>query len=96
MRRRVDLLEQIPDMLRAAVDEVPRTRFDRAHFVEYGDFSLNFEIVYYVLSPDFTVYMDAQQAINFGIHRRFEEADISFAYPTQEVILRYATAQPAG
>lgn len=90
------LLEQIPDMLRAAVEEAPRTRFDRAHFAEYSDYSLRFEIVYYVLSPDFTVYMDAQQAINLDIHRRFEEAGISFAYPTQEILLRYATPQPAG
>jgi len=81
-------LERIPHMLREAVEEVPDARFDRAHFAEYGDFSLNFEIVYYVQSPDYAVYMDTQQAINLGIHRRFEEAGVSFAYPTQELILR--------
>jgi small-conductance mechanosensitive channel len=89
------LIEQMPGMLRAAVEEVPRTRFDRAHFFEYGDFALTFEIVYYVLSPDYTVYMDAQQAININIHRRFEEAGISFAYPTQELILRHANQAQA-
>lgn len=88
------LLERIPDMLREAVEETPHTRFDRAHFAEYGDFALTFEIVYYVLSPDYTLYMDAQQAINLGIHRRFEAEGVAFAYPTQEVILRYAAAQP--
>jgi MscS family membrane protein len=88
------LLERIPDMLREAVEETPRTRFDRAHFAEHGDFALTFEIVYYVLSPDYSIYMDTQQAINLGIHRRFEDAGVSFAYPTQEVILRYAAAQP--
>jgi MscS family membrane protein len=44
--------------------------------------------VYFVLSPDFALYRDIQQAINFSIHRRFEEAGIEFAYPTQELILR--------
>jgi len=82
------LLERIPDMLRRAVEEQPGTRFDRAHFAELGDFALTFEIVYYVLSPDYTRYMDVQQGINLGIHRRFEEAGVSFAYPTQELILR--------
>ena len=82
-------------MLREAIEEVPQTRFDRAHFVEYGDFALIFEIVYYVLSPDYGVYMDAQQAINLGIHRRFEEARVSFAYPTQELILRRGAGQLA-
>jgi small-conductance mechanosensitive channel len=84
------LIEQIPGMLRAAVEEAPQTRFDRAHFFEYGDFALSFEVVYYVLSPDYTIYMDAQQAINLNIHRRFEAAGIAFAYPTQELILRRA------
>ncbi len=91
------LLERIPDMLREAVEEQPNTRFDRAHFAEFGDFALMFEIVYYVLSPDFGIYMDIQQGINLGIHRRFEEADIAFAYPTQELILRRGPAmQTAG
>jgi small-conductance mechanosensitive channel len=90
-----DLLERIPGMLREAVDEVPRTRFDRAHFAEYGEFALTFEVVYYVLTPDYAIYMDTQQAINLGIHRRFEEAGVSFAYPTQELILRRPAAQLA-
>jgi small-conductance mechanosensitive channel len=88
-----ELLERIPGMLREAVEEQPNARFDRAHFVEYGDFALIFEIVYYVLSPDYTLYMDIQQGINLGIHRRFEQAGVSFAYPTQELILRRGPAQ---
>lgn len=82
------LLEQIPDMLREAIEAQPQTRFDRAHFAEYGEFALLFEVVYYVLGPDYGLYMDTQQSINLGIHQRFEEAGISFAYPTQELILR--------
>jgi small-conductance mechanosensitive channel len=86
------LLERIPGMLREAVEEQPNARFDRAHFAEFGDFALTFELVYYVRSPDYTIYMDTQQGINLGIHRRFEEAGVSFAYPTQELILRRAPA----
>lgn len=86
-------LERIPDLLKAAVVEVPQVRFDRAHFTDFGSYSLNFEVVYYVLSPDFTLYRDIQQAINLGIHRRFEEAGIAFAYPTQLLILQNGPAQ---
>ncbi|EIC22949.1 mechanosensitive ion channel domain-containing protein [Thiorhodovibrio frisius] len=85
-----ELLERIPDMIRQSIEEQPQTRFDRAHFFAFGDFSLNFEIVYYVLTPDYAIYMDIQQGINLGIHRRFEEVGIEFAYPTQELILRRA------
>jgi small-conductance mechanosensitive channel len=82
-----DKLAAIAGMLRAAVEAQDHVRFDRAHFASHGDFSLNFEVVYHVLSPDFHLYMDIQQAINLTIHKRFEEQGISFAYPTQTVFL---------
>ena len=83
-------LEQIPQMIREAVERQQNTRFDRAHFKEYGDFSLNFEVVYFVLVPEYNTYMDVQQAINFDIHRAFESAGIEFAYPTQTIIMARA------
>jgi small-conductance mechanosensitive channel len=76
-------LKRIPPLLREIVEAEEGVRFDRAHFAKYGDFSLDFEIVYYVQSPDYGRYMDAQQAINFRIHEAFEELGVEFAYPTQ-------------
>ena len=61
---------------------------DRPHFAAYGDFSLDFEVVYYVIGADFTLYMDIQQAINLAIYRKFQEEGIQFAYPTRELIVR--------
>ena len=84
----VEKLERIPGMVRAIIEATPNTRFDRAHFAKYGNFSLDFEFVYYVLSPDYYAYMDAQQAINLEIFRQFGQEGIDFAYPTQELILR--------
>lgn len=80
-------LTLIPDIVRAAVEEQDRTRFDRSHFKEFGDFSLNFESVYYVLSREFNDYMDIQQAVNIRVHERFETEGIEFAYPTQTVFV---------
>jgi small-conductance mechanosensitive channel len=74
---------RIGALVREIVEAQEKTRFDRAHFKEYGDFALVYEVVYHVLEPDFNVYMDIQQAINLEIFRRFEEENISFAYPTQ-------------
>jgi small-conductance mechanosensitive channel len=78
-------LRAIPGMLRRAVETQDRVRFDRAHFQKYGDFALVFEIVYYVLSPDYNHYMDVQQAINLRIYEDFDKNDIEFAYPTQRI-----------
>jgi small-conductance mechanosensitive channel len=85
-------LSGIPAIIREAVETRDNTRFDRSHFQAYGDFSLNFESVYYVSSPDYNVYMDIQQAINLRIHERFEQEGIEFAYPTQTLIV---TQQPS-
>jgi len=81
-------LKQIPGMIRAAVEAQENVRFDRSHFQGYGDFSLNFETVYYVLDRDYTLYMDVQQAINLAVHETFESKGIEFAYPTQTLFLQ--------
>jgi len=70
------------------VNSQENARFDRAHFKEYGDSSLNFEVVYYVTRPEFNVYMDIQEAINQEMYRRFKEQGIEFAYPTRTVYVR--------
>ncbi|MBU2568785.1 MAG: mechanosensitive ion channel [Gammaproteobacteria bacterium] len=80
-------LQRIPSMLKAIIEAQDNTRFDRAHFAQYGDFSLDFEIVYYVLTPDYALYMDKQQAINLAIYQQFQQEGIEFAYPTQSLYL---------
>lgn len=76
-------LDAIPGMVREIIESLEKTRFDRAHFKEFGAYALNFEIVYYVLDPDYTIYMNIQQAINMAIYRQFKAQGIEFAYPTQ-------------
>lgn len=83
-------LRRIPSIVREVVEAQPNTRFDRCHFKAYGDFALLFETVYFVLVPDMVPYLDAQQAINLELYRRFEEEGIEFAYPTQTVFLEKA------
>ncbi|NJN17119.1 MAG: mechanosensitive ion channel family protein [Oscillochloris sp.] len=78
-------LRIIPQILRDAVEAQEQVRFDRAHFRTFADFSLDFEVVYYVLSSDYNLYMDIQQAINLMIFDRFEAEQIGFAYPTQQL-----------
>lgn len=85
-------IERIPHLVRKIVaDERFATRFDRAHFKAYGDSALLFEVVYYVLDPDYNKYMDIQQGINLALLRAFRERDIAFAYPTRTLYV----AQPA-
>jgi len=80
-------LIEIPKMIQSIIETQSQVRFDRAHFKEYGAYSLNFEIVYWILNPDYNVYMDIQQAINLSIFEQFKERGIQFAYPTQTLFI---------
>ncbi|MFQ5432309.1 MAG: mechanosensitive ion channel family protein [Nitrospinota bacterium] len=80
-------LKIIPQILKEITESQNGTRFDRAHFKKFGEWSLDFEIVYIVTNPDYNFYMDVQQAINLAIYERFAKEGIAFAYPTKTVYM---------
>jgi small-conductance mechanosensitive channel len=79
----VELLERIPAMVREIVEAQREVRFDRAHFTAFGESAYEFEVVYWMLVPDFAAYRDTQQAINLALVRAFAGHGIEFAYPTR-------------
>lgn len=76
-------LAQIPQIVAQIIDNTENASCDRAHFAGYGEYSLNFEVVYFIDTNDYNVYMNAQQQINLAIKTEFAEHGIEFAYPTQ-------------
>jgi small-conductance mechanosensitive channel len=81
-------LQEISWLLRSIIEKQEQVRFDRAHFARFDASALTFEVVYYVLSDEYTTYMDIQQQINFAILEAFSARHISMAYPTQTVYLQ--------
>jgi small-conductance mechanosensitive channel len=80
-------LKKIPTVIKDIISSQELTTFDRAHLAKFGSYSLDFEIVYFIESPDYVPYMDTQESINLKIIKAFEEEKIEFAYPTQTVVL---------
>jgi small-conductance mechanosensitive channel len=80
-------LRMIPQLVKEIIIAQGDTEFDRGHFAGFGDFSLNFEFVYFVQSPEYARYMDDQEAINLKIFEEFQKRGIEFAYPTQTIYL---------
>jgi small-conductance mechanosensitive channel len=78
-------LEQVPGIVREIIEAQQNVRFDRAHFQKFGDSALEFEVVYWMLVPDFTAYADAQQQINLELFSRLQEIGLSFAFPTRTI-----------
>jgi len=79
-------LAEVPAIVEAAVRAQPKTRFDRCHLLRFGDSGLIFEAVYIVTEPDYRLFADTQQAINFRLLEEFGARGIEFAYPTQRNI----------
>lgn len=86
-------LRQIPGILKEIVESKELVDFDRAHFKSFGDSSLDFEIVYYINSADYAVYMDIQQDYNFQIYEKFEEMGVDIAFPTRTLYIRNENGQ---
>jgi len=78
----VDKIAELSATVRKIIEDAPSTRYDRAHFVRIGPSSLEFEVVYYLLSREYSVYMDVQQHINLELMRACAERGIVFAHPT--------------
>lgn len=80
-------LQRVPGIIQEIIEAQENVRFDRAHFASYGAYSLDFEIVYWVLDRDYLLYRNIQQEINLALYRKFEEEGIEFAYPTQTLFV---------
>lgn len=83
-------LKAMPGLIKEIIESIENTQFDRAHFVSYGAYSLDFEIVYFIFSSDYNMYMDVQQEINLKMREAFNDRGIEFAYPTQTLLLHAA------
>ena len=81
------LVEQIPPLVRRIIESKKSVRFDRAHFSSFGDSSLDFEVVFWVTSADYNVYMDVQQAVNLELMRELAAMKVQFAYPTRTLFI---------
>lgn len=84
----VEKLKKIPGFVQKIIEGIELAEFDRAHFTEFGSFTLDFQIVYYMKTSDYNEYLDAQQKINLGIIEAFEKEDIVMPLPTQTIFVR--------
>lgn len=85
-------LEAIPALVEAAIEARDRVRFDRAHLLSIADAGFMYESVYYVLSAEYNVYMDVQNAINLAIVAALRAERIELAGPPLTVNVTSAPA----
>ncbi len=78
-------LKEIKKIVENIFSDIEETRFDRCHFYRFDESSLFYEVVYFVNSPDFNIYMDIQEKINLSLKLGLEKSGIDMAFPTRTV-----------
>ncbi len=78
---------EVPGLLEEAVRAEPGVRFDRAHLANLADYSLQYELVFFIESAEYATYMERNQAILLRILTRLESKGFALAYPTSTVRL---------
>ncbi|MEC9481753.1 MAG: mechanosensitive ion channel family protein [Halomonas sp.] len=91
-----DQVREVPEIARRVITSLDDTRFDRAHLRTFDDYSLKYEVVYYVLSADYNLYMDIQQAINFALLDELRQRGIKFAMPVRSLEFLDEVPLPTG
>jgi small-conductance mechanosensitive channel len=84
----VKKLKKAKQIIAKVINDVKGVDLSRVHFKQFGDFSLNYEIIYILNSSDYNVYMDKQEEINLKIKELFEKEKIGIAFPTQTIHLK--------
>lgn len=85
---------KIPEIVKNIIISKPELEYDRGNFSEFGDFSLNFEFVYFINNSDYNFYMDNQQTIYLDVFAAFEIEKINFAFPTQTLYVTKEKIEP--
>jgi small-conductance mechanosensitive channel len=72
-------LVAVREIVKDIIESQPCTSYDRVDCENLSGSSLTFEIVYYVLSEDYNLFMETRHMINLELIKRFAEEGIGFA-----------------
>jgi len=82
-----DQLKKVPKIIKDIFEGIEKSELLRVHFKSFGDFSLNFQLVFYAHTSNYDEFLDIQEKINFEIFEKLSKEKIEFAYPTQKLFL---------
>lgn len=80
-------LRMIPELIKSIFPKEENLTLDRIFLINFGDFSINYELVYWVENDDFAFHLENKERILLEIFDKFIEHGIEFAYPTQSIFI---------
>ena len=85
-----EVADRIPGMVAELVKDIQGADFDRCGLNAYGSSSLDYELVFYSLNPDFNRSKALKSRVLLALFAMFKEEGIEFAYPTQTLFIEGA------
>ena len=82
-----DLAERVPEIVQEILKDVPAIEFDRCGMSAFGPSSLDYDLVFYSLQPDFNRSMAARSRVLLALFRGLQAQGLEFAYPTQTLFI---------
>ena len=82
-----DLAEKVPEIVAEIVKDVPAVTFDHCGMSAFGPSSLDFQLVFYSLQPDYNRSMAARSRVLLALFRGLQDHGLEFAYPTQTLFI---------
>jgi small-conductance mechanosensitive channel len=81
-----DKLAEVPGMVKKIIDGLEATAsFERAHLRNLGEWAVEYEVVYWIKSADYFMFMDTNQAVLLGVLRGLADHGIDVAYPARMI-----------
>lgn len=90
-----ELADRVPEIVAEIVKGVPAVDFDYCGMAAFGPSSLDYELVFYSLQPDFNRSMAARSRVLLALFRGLQDHGLEFAYPTQTLFIEGMTEKAA-
>lgn len=87
----VQKLKEVPHWIRDLLESQSQITIDRCHLASFANAYANYELVYWVNSPNFNLHMDLQQEFLLKFLEKLNSHGISIAIPSQELIFNEST-----
>jgi len=89
------LAARVPDAVKDIIGGLDQVSFGRAHLSKYDQNFIEYEVVYTMLTADYDLFMNTQQAILLGAMQMFADLKISTAPRAQQLQLQEALVDAA-
>jgi len=80
-------LEKVSDILKSSVESVEKTAFAFARLSNFGNYSFDFTLAYYINELDYNKFMELQEKVNIAIVDNLKKEGILLTYPIEVVKL---------